>query len=126
MATTTEFTGIGRLGPSAMATTMRDDQVRSAGYAAAIAAHLPGKVVLDIGTGALALLAVMHVRERRPQVDVSFLVDMWVTRIVSCPMMSSSECLPRILSKQLWLVELRQDLFTTFTCLLITLLLLVN
>ena len=42
--------------------TMRDDQVRSAGYAAAIAAHVPGKVVLDIGTGALALLAVMAAR----------------------------------------------------------------
>lgn len=37
---------------------MRDDAARTSSYKAAILAAAPGKVVLDIGTGALALLAI--------------------------------------------------------------------
>jgi dihydropteroate synthase len=38
---------------------MRDDTSRTEAYRRAIHAHARGKVVLDIGTGALALLAIM-------------------------------------------------------------------
>ena len=41
---------------------MRDDAERTAAYEAAISARARGRVVLDIGTGALALLAVMAAR----------------------------------------------------------------
>ena len=38
---------------------MRDDAARTEAYRRAIAAHARGRVVLDIGTGGLALLAIM-------------------------------------------------------------------
>jgi predicted RNA methylase len=38
---------------------MRDDHARTAAYGRAIRGAVPGRVCLDIGTGALALLAVM-------------------------------------------------------------------
>ena len=38
---------------------MRDDGERTSAYARAIAAAAPGKVCLDVGTGALALLALL-------------------------------------------------------------------
>ena len=41
---------------------MRDDHVRSEAYERAITQHAAGRVCLDIGTGALALLAVMAAR----------------------------------------------------------------
>ena len=41
---------------------MRDDSERTAEYYAAIQAHAPGRVCLDIGTGALAVLAVQAAR----------------------------------------------------------------
>lgn len=41
---------------------MRDDDKRTSAYEQAIKAASPGKVVLDLGTGALALLAVMAAR----------------------------------------------------------------
>ena len=43
--------------------TMRDDEGRVSAYARAIKACAKGKVVLDLGTGALALLAIMAARE---------------------------------------------------------------
>ena len=43
-------------------TGMRDDVARTEAYRRAIAAAVPGKVVLDLGTGALALLAIMAAR----------------------------------------------------------------
>jgi len=41
---------------------MRDDKARTQAYADAIAAAVVGKVVLDLGTGALALLAIFAAR----------------------------------------------------------------
>ena len=38
---------------------MRDDEARTAAYRTAIIAAVPGKIVVDIGTGALALLAII-------------------------------------------------------------------
>jgi SAM-dependent methyltransferase len=46
----------------AMYKTMRDDAPRTAAYAAAIEKLAPGKVVLDIGTGQFALLAIIAAR----------------------------------------------------------------
>ena len=44
---------------------MRDDEARTAAYDRAIALHSKGRTVLDIGTGALALLAQIRRRRRR-------------------------------------------------------------
>ena len=41
---------------------MRDDEIRTSAYAAAIARAAPGRVCVDVGTGALALLAIMAAR----------------------------------------------------------------
>jgi hypothetical protein len=41
---------------------MRDDDVRTRAYRRAIEQHAPGKLCLDIGTGALALLAIIAAR----------------------------------------------------------------
>ena len=41
---------------------MRDDSERTSAYATAIAKAAPGRVCLDVGTGALALLALMAAR----------------------------------------------------------------
>ena len=43
-------------------TTMRDDEMRTRAYLSAIERHAPGKLCLDIGTGALALLAIIAAR----------------------------------------------------------------
>ena len=42
--------------------TMRDDEMRTRAYLSAIERHAPGKLCLDIGTGALALLAIIAAR----------------------------------------------------------------
>ena len=41
---------------------MRNDLPRTRAYVDAITAHAPGRVVLDLGTGALALLAIAAAR----------------------------------------------------------------
>ena len=43
-------------------TTMRDDEMRTRAYLSAIERHAPGKLCLDVGTGALALLAIIAAR----------------------------------------------------------------
>ena len=47
---------------------MRDDAARTEAYRRAIAAHAGGRVVLDIGTGGLALLAIMAAQAGASQV----------------------------------------------------------
>ena len=42
--------------------TMRDDNMRTQAYRRAIERHAPGKLCLDVGTGALALLAIITAR----------------------------------------------------------------
>ena len=42
--------------------TMRDDEMRTRAYRSAIERHAPGKLCLDVGTGALALLAIIAAR----------------------------------------------------------------
>ena len=42
--------------------TMRDDEMRTRAYLSAIERHAPGRVCLDVGTGALALLAIIAAR----------------------------------------------------------------
>ena len=51
---------------------MRDDTSRTEAYRRAIHAHAKGKVVLDIGTGALALLAIMAAEAGASKVDALF------------------------------------------------------
>ena len=41
---------------------MRDDNMRTQAYRRAIERHAPGKLCLDVGTGALALLAIIAAR----------------------------------------------------------------
>jgi hypothetical protein len=48
---------------------MRDDTSRTEAYRRAIHTHARGKVVLDIGTGALALLAIMAAEAGASKVD---------------------------------------------------------